>query len=58
MNIGAYKDGYKKGVASHNLSMVALKRAVKDCEEMGWQYLKAYMQGKLDGYKSKEETLK
>jgi len=52
-NITAYNDGYKIGLQRDNdnpeESKKALTRAISDCQEMGWFYLKAYFEGKLAG---------
>jgi hypothetical protein len=51
MNNAAYKDGYEVGKRRGG-DINIIKRAIRDCQEMGWDYLLSYFLGQQDAIQS------
>ena len=54
MNHQAFLDGCAVGKRRGG-DIDKLKKAVADCENMGWEYLKAYFLGQIEGVKDGEK---
>jgi hypothetical protein len=55
-----YREGYQKGLQRNwkQKDVEIIRGAIKDCQDMGWLYLKQYFQGQLDAYNDRQEVYK